>query len=59
MSDRAERRLLFGLYLFLLLGIFFVVALDSDMLNRRIAALECRAGETEKCGPPWKSGQVK
>lgn len=55
MSERSEARLLFAISLFLLLGLFVIFALDSDMLNRRIAALECRAGDTEKCGPPWNN----
>lgn len=55
MSERSERRLFFAAYLLLLAVVFIVFALDSDMLNRRIAALECRAGDVEKCGPPWNN----
>lgn len=55
MSERSEGRLLFAICLFLLVGLFAVFVLDSDMLNRRIAELECRAGHLEKCGPPWNN----
>lgn len=57
MSERSEARLLFGVCVFLLLGLFAIFAADSDMLNRRIAALECRAGDLEKCGPPWNNNK--
>lgn len=36
-------------------ALFVMLALEQDKLNRRIAALECRAGDVEKCGPPWNS----
>jgi hypothetical protein len=57
MSERGETRFWFGVSVFLIIAVFMILALDSDMLNRRIAALECRAGETEKCGPPWNSNR--
>lgn len=55
MSDRYEARFWFGVSFLLWILLFVIFALDSDMLNRRIAALECRAGEVEKCGPPWNN----
>jgi hypothetical protein len=55
----SESRMLYIISIILILGVFVILALDSDRLNRRIAALECKAGMVERCGPPWNNTGAK